>query len=177
MPTTRRRTSFPLPPNFLLVFSPSSHFLLSRFLSHQLMSHSEKASILPPSLPPSLPRFRSPPLSEPPPVAHVSGSLSVSPPPLSSNIYAHTHTLRSKIPPRSDVCNIESILDFWDYNRTLLELDQDIITTINTPGRTTRRGLPLSLGSNLGGISCASGSVFDRAEMKCGGDAQIVSNV
>lgn len=31
--------------------------------------------------------------------------------------------------PRSNVCNIESIMDYWAYNRSLLEQDEETIAT------------------------------------------------
>lgn len=37
------------------------------------------------------------------------------------------------IESRKDLCDLLSVLNFWDYNRSKLEDDDDVLATLNTP--------------------------------------------
>ena len=54
--------------------------------------------------------------------------------------------------PYSSQCKMRSVLQWWDYNRTRIELDDDVLATLNqTVEDYTGRSLPIS--SVLGSVA------------------------
>lgn len=56
-------------------------------------------------------------------------------------------------------CDVQSVLDLWQYNRTTLENDADVLNTINQANLTDVLGRSLDLNQHVGGITRSGGNI------------------